>query len=213
MTDELTQGTTATPAPDTAPDNKSGKSGGDEQNPAWLPDRLKEAKRSAVSKVIKDLGFEKPEDLNAFVTAAREAEKGKLSELDRTRAELAQIKQAQAEAQAQLESERTARRTDKINNSILSAASTAKAEIPQDVLNLLKAENKLDPATLLDDEGNVKTDTVKALIDAAKGLRPNWFGRAGVGSPSNAGGQPPEPDASVKDRARTEQARNLRNKF
>jgi len=218
MVDEVKTQEGTQPPPDTTPD-KSGK--GDEgQHPAWLPDRLKEERKLATNKVVKTLGFEKLDELTAYLETARKAEadsakakEAQLTEAERLKAELDKLNGQLAEQMAALEQERKSRIVEKVESAVRGAAAEAKAEIPQDVLNLLKAEGKLDVETLIDEQGGVKADAVKPLIDAAKKLRPNWFGRGGIGSPSNARGSAMEPNAAEKQQIRQQQAANLRKKF
>lgn len=216
--DEVKPQVNTQPPPETAPD-KSGK-GDESQHPAWLPDRLKEERKLATNKVVKTLGFERLDELTAFIETARKTEadsakakEAQLTEAERLKAELDKLNGQLVEQKTALEQERKSRIVEKVENAVRSAATEAKAEIPQDILNLLKAEGKLDVETLIDDQGGVKADAVKALIDAAKKLRPNWFGRGGIGSPSNARGTALEPNAAEKQQIRQAQAANLRKKF
>lgn len=205
------------PAPDKSGGNKStdgkGGNGGDETNPAWLPGRLADARKAAENKLLKDLGFEKSSDLAAYVAQKREADRAQMTETERLRTELEASRAEAALARQTAESEHSARQTEKVENAIRAAAATARAEIPADVVTLLRTEGKLDLTKLLSEDGNVQADAITALIADAKKIRPSWFGRTGVGSPSNAGGAPPEPNAKTREETRAQLMRNMKNKF
>jgi hypothetical protein len=177
--------------PGTAPDS------GGNNDPAWLPDRLRRAEESAITKFLKSLGAETPDQLKASLDKLSTLETQNQTALEQAQAALTS-EQAKREAlEAQLADERQQRRTAAITTVITSAANAARAKHAEDVVMWAQSSgHTLDD--LVDDQGAPVADQIKVLIDDAKKARPDWFRGDGPGSPSNSDGHPPEPDAQQR---------------
>lgn len=206
--------------PDTAPDK-----GGDNKpetlslTSAQLKERLDRAETSALTKLLKKLGVENVEALEAIVPehktlkAASQTDAEKLaSAAAEAQAKLAEAADARAKAEAKVAELEAARIGDRVDAAIKELCMTPaiRAEHPQDVVKLIR-EGNIDG--IVDDKGQVVPAKVKELVEQAKKDRPGWFKTGGVGSPSNLDGVAPEALAAEKEQARRAQAANLRHKF
>lgn len=173
-------------------ENNSGQPS-DQRDPRWLPDRIDTAKRAAVNDFLKDLGFDKADDLKALLTEAKSLKESQMSELQKAQAALDKANQKAAQAEQKAAELEAARVNDRIDTAIRAAATDARAQYPEDVITWARQSGK-DLAALIDKDGKLDDKGVKALIDEAKKARPAWFGSGGPGSPSNAGGKAPQAD-------------------
>lgn len=73
---------------------------GDDQQPAWLPDRLKQARGAERNALLKELGAESPDDIKAKLTRLQELEDATLSEQERVAKQLADAQAAAARGAA-----------------------------------------------------------------------------------------------------------------
>lgn len=78
MSEEAGSGAVAPVAPVTTPTVQPQVTA-DDQNPTWLPDRLKRAEEQARTKLLADLGVTDPEKAKAAIAAAAKAEEEKKS--------------------------------------------------------------------------------------------------------------------------------------
>lgn len=184
-----------TPTPVPAPAN-----GGDQQSgqippsePTWLPERLERNARSAVNNFLKDLGFEKADDLKALLTEAKNLKESQMSEVEKAQKAREKAEQRAADAEKRAAELEAARVNDRIDTAIRAAATDARAQYPEDVITWARQSGK-DLAALIDKDGKLDDKGVKALIDEARKARPAWFASGGPGSPSNAGGKAPQAD-------------------
>lgn len=176
--------------PETAPGNNGGQSGAND-NPTWLPERLARARASAVSELLKELGFEKPDDLKTLVTKAKQDEAAKLSEVEKAQKALDQEKLDRAKVEQDLADLKALRLTEKRHGALTEAAGKAKAEKPEHVLMWAKEYAPADLLTLVSEDGKTDEKAVEALIKKVQAAEPKWFGQGGPGSPSNRGGRTP----------------------
>ena len=158
----------------------------------YLGNARKQARDSVTNELLKELGFEKVDDLKAMVTTAKAQAEAELTELEkrdkeieRLKVEAQQHKEAAAKAQQSIMEERR-------NTAILSALK--QAEKPQSVLNLLLIEHAEEVAGLMDAEGVIDPKKVEALAKKALTEYPGMFRSGGPGSLSNAGGRTPLAD-------------------
>ncbi len=210
-TDKTTQ--TGTP-PANGGSGSSGQSGqgGSQDDPsllkltsAQLSERLDRAKNTAVSELLKQLGFEKPEDLKTTVDQFKAAQDAQKTELQKAQDALtkaqADAKAAQERAAA-LEEQRIA---DKLNRAISDAAQggdeygtkTLRAFSSEDVITWIRSQSGASAdelAKLIDESGKVDAKKVGELVKACQKARPHYFQAAGPGSPSNRGGKAAEAD-------------------
>jgi len=191
-------------APGTAPD----KGGND---PAWLPDRLARAEESAVKKFLQSIGAESADDLKSRLTALQTFEEENQTALEHAQKQLDSETKKREAAEVKLADTQAKQRQFVVNTAVTTAAQSARAKQPGDVLLWAQSdENTIELDSLLDDDGNVVDKQVKALVEAAKKARPDWFRGDGPGSPSNSEGTAPEPDKDAREAARRRQHQRTR---
>lgn len=189
-----------TPAPEPQPTpTPADKSGEDKrftqaEVDAMMGERAKRAAEAAVSKLLTDLGYEKPEDLKKDTAAAKKAKEEQMSELEKANEKLAAIEKAKLEAETQLANERQSRLLDRRNSAITAAAQKARAEAPDDVVLWAEKHAADQLAKVLKEDGSVDEKAVNTLIEKCRTERKNWFTGSAPGSPSNRDGRNPTPD-------------------
>lgn len=208
MADEIQQSPQQqTPNTETQPDKA--RSSGQEYEPKFLNARLKRAEDAARRKLLQELGIE---DVNVGKAALAEAKKLRESQMSESEKSQAALQAAEERAKAAenrtLEIE-VERKRDLVTSAIRSAAIEARAEHPDDVVGRLTSS--LD--TLISDDGKVKTEKVKQMIEAVRKERPGWFKSGGVGSPSNAGGRTPDAGGAAKDKALQQLKNQIKRSF
>ncbi len=188
MTDEtpVTVDTTATP--DTSPETTEETSQTISMPTKAFNERLARAQRSAITDFLKEIGFEKPDQLKTALDAARKREQAEMSDAERLKAELETERQKSATALEAAQRAET-RRIEAVRNSAIHAAAiAANAKVPDDVLMWASSQ---DLSAMVDEDGKVDSKAIAKLIDTLKKERAHWFGNGGSGtpgSPSNAGG-------------------------
>lgn len=184
--------------PPVVPAANSGQ--GDGGDPAWLPDRLKRAKESAISDLLKTLGLDSADDLTALVTDAKKRQDGEKTDLQKAQDALkaAQTKATQAEQRAtQLDQQRIA---DKVSAAIVKVASDGKtrAQYPQDVVDHILKEWP-DKFSQLWKNDTVDEKEALKLVEEVQKARPGWFMNGGPGSPSNQKGRVSTPGNKAEE--------------
>lgn len=184
-----------TPAKETPPP-KSGESAGATFTQADL-DRIvgktrKEARETGIAEFLKDLGFEKPDDLKSMVTAFKSADEAEKSELEKAQKRIADLEKAKVEAETAATKAQQERMEERRNAAILTALTGA--EKPQSVLNLLLVEHAADVTALMAEDGTIDAKKVGALADKAKKEYAGMFKSGNPGSQSHSGGKTPMPD-------------------
>ncbi|MFF3976938.1 hypothetical protein [Streptomyces sp. NPDC001828] len=156
--------------------------------------------RTAVKKLLGDLGFENSEALADFVNAKREAEQAALSEVER-REQAAEEKLRAAQA---LEAQAVVRERAAIRRSVL-------AELGASGEDLADAELLINRA--LTDQADADEGTVMSAAEQLKERRPELFGQSlgtvppapggsPAGGPPSRVGIPPKPGAAGLEMAR-----------
>jgi DNA-directed RNA polymerase beta subunit len=190
MDEQQEQQPTAT---DTAPD----KSGADaastftqEQVNAIVGERARRAEESAVSNLLKSLGFEKADELKAMIEDTRKRQAAEMSEAERAKAEAEKVRKEADSYKTALEAERQARISDKRDSAITSALKTA--DNPQAILTLLKAEAADEVAKVLTEDGKVDEKALGKLVKEAEAKWPGLFKPSAPGTPSHSDGKTPQ---------------------
>lgn len=181
------------PAPDTPPGNNGGSSTGTTFTQADVDrivgERAKRAKESGIADFLKELGFEKPDDLKSLVTDARKRQEDELSEAEKLNQKLVATEKKLQEAEAAAQQAVQSAREEKRNSAILAALTIA--EKPQSVLNLLLVEHASKVAEVMGEDGALDSKKIEALAKTAQTDYPGMFKKTGPGSPSHAGGTTP----------------------
>lgn len=153
-----------------------------------LQKRLDETRESARARFVKDLGFEKPEDLKAVLKAAKDAEDAKLSEIERLRKQADEYK-PRAERAAELEARLTALVDDQFKD-LPEAVRTAIDEVAGG-----KAEDRLRMMDVFRKSGLLRAQTPATGAAPTVGAAPHapTLQQAPVApmAPANTGGAPP----------------------
>lgn len=211
MTDEsMTEGQ---PTTETQPEQSAATGEALSFTPSALAARIERAQRKALTDFLGELGFEKPEDLKAKLTAAVKREQSELGETERLKLEIETERQKSATA-LEAAQKAEARRVEAVRNAAIHAAAVnANAKVPDDVLMWASGQ---DLSALVDEDGKADSKAIAKLIDTLKKERAHWFGNGGSGtpgSPSNAGGTPTEPDKKAKQNASRNMVNMVRNRF
>jgi hypothetical protein len=158
-----------------------------------------EARKSAINALLKELGFEKPDELKAAVEDARKRREAEMSEVEKAKALIEAAERKAKEHEARLQAVEQERRWERLNNSVQAAASKAGAAYPEDVALWAGAYAKDLLEACIGEDGAVDSKKVDTLIARHKEARPAQYGKAGApGSPSNQ-------HSSPTDKQRTEQ--------
>lgn len=213
MTDETQTTVDTTATPDTSPETTEETSQTISMPQKAFNERLARAQRSAITDFLKEIGFEKPDQLKTALEAAKKREQAEMSDAERLKAELETERQKLVTTLASLE-QAEARRIEAVRNAAIHAAAiAANAKVPDDVLMWASGQ---DLSEMIDEDGKVDSKAIAKLIDTLKKERAHWFGNGGSGtpgSPSNAGGTPSEPDKKAKQTAAAQMRRFVRNSF
>lgn len=206
----------------TPPENKGGKP--DEEKPTLtqaqadrlIGDARADGRKKATEALLKELGFEKPEDLKAAVTKAKEAEDANKTELQKAQDEKTALEKKNAELEQKLTEQTEGRRTDKLNTAVTTAAVEAKAVKTSDVLRWAQADAPDLLKAVLTDDGEVDKKAVETLIAKAKKDNPHYFGSGASGGKSP--GSPSNNDSKgttdqQKEAAKGRQAAATRNRW
>lgn len=172
--------------PATPPAAESGEDKEPAKEPGWLKPRLDEAHKAGANALIKELGFEKPDELKAALAAFKAEQEAKLSESEKLQNKLKETEDQRAALEKQLQEQRDAAIVKDVNDAIKEAAQALHALHPEDVVTHLRQG---DLSKLVDDKGKVKVDAIKPLLDQVVKDRPTWFAVAAPGIRSNRGGK------------------------
>lgn len=164
----------------------------------------KQAKQAAVNDLLKELGFEKADDLKTLVKTAKDQAEAQKTEAQKAIEAKAALEKERDEAKAALTARNAEIEVEKraaLRDSAITKALTSANAKAEKVLKLLKVDQPDALAATLKEDGTVDEAKVKALIETARKAYPEDFGRGGVGSPSNNGGravqgQPPKVQTS-----------------
>jgi hypothetical protein len=209
------------PAPTPSDPPETGEPGKSDPNADWVLDRVTRAKQSAITDLLKDLNVPDVDTLRGALSEYGKLRESQMSELEKAQTALASEQAARTQdgekieqLEQQIADMQTAQRTTTLNDGIKAAAQAARATVPADVVLWARKNVPADElAKLLDDDDKVNEDGVKALVEKAREARPHWFTGLTPGSPSNAGGRPPEPGKAQKEKARGEMRRSVRSRF
>jgi hypothetical protein len=197
----------ATPTPGTTPGQQSGQQGGGQQqgensitmNTHQLNQRIEQGVRVFTDGLLKKLGLDKIEDLEAVVTDHKKRADG-----EKTASQLAEEAKAKAEkraveAEAEVKRLEAGRIADKVGAALAKIASDGKlkAQYPSDIAEHIQTKMSEQFSALWKD-GKVDEKEAEKLVEAVKKERPGWFVSGGPGSPSNTRGLTPEPGEQAK---------------
>jgi multidrug efflux pump subunit AcrA (membrane-fusion protein) len=167
---------------------------------AMIKDRIDRRDNSERKKLLEKLGID-DEDADAeLLKAAKAKREADKTEVERLAGETAKETKRADELQAQLDTMKAERLLEKRDGALKDAltALNIKKDRAQAALSLLRVEQAAALAAAVDAEGNVSEKALTKLAEDAKKAYPEWFGGAGVGSPSNAGGRASTGKANVK---------------
>lgn len=164
-----------------------------EEAPKWLPKRLARERKTALSELAKNAGFETIDTMLDFIEKAKEevktvnTEVTKKDEAVKASDEsgtnlLATLENRLKEMEEKLEKEKEAKLKSHVEKRI--TENVAKyAEFPEDVVRRVL---ELKPfSDFVNDKGDVDDNALNEAIENVKKERPNFFRKTIVGSPSN----------------------------
>ena len=181
---------------------------------ALIKERLSRRDDSERKKLLEKLGIE-DEDADAELLktakAKREADK---TEVERLASEAAKSAKRAEDAETLLAQERAQRVSERRDGMLKDALATLgiKKERASSALKLLTVE-QADALTAAIKDGNVDEKAIAKIAEESKKAYPEWYGSGGVGSPSNAGGRVPSPDAATKNKATADLRSAIRKQF
>jgi hypothetical protein len=152
-----------------------------------VKERLKRdglSKTKVLEEFVKELGYEKADDLKATIKAKKEADEAAKSAEQK---QIDQINQLMADLDAEKKRAadiESARRADKINSKLEALASASKAQVPDDVVDYLHKNHAEDVNALLAEDGKFDDKAAHDLIEAVRKARAHWFGIQGMGTMS-----------------------------
>lgn len=157
--------------------------------------RAKEARAAERKALLKELGFDNPDDpkvtenLKAKLAAAKQAEDEKKSAEEKALERIAQLEKERDEARAAAELANGKRIQARVDSKLEALARTAGALHPEDVIDHLRTKQPDKVASLLKSDESIDEKAAIELITEVKKARDNWFQTArGGGSPSMSGG-------------------------
>lgn len=193
--DESAGGTVPTPPPATptqaapTPDDKQG-----EQQRAELDRIAKAARRDGekdgVTSFLKELGFEKADDLKSLIQSFKEKQEAEMSETDRLKKQIDTLTAEKRAAEEKVIAAQQQALKDKRNSKVVEALGSAK--YPKMILNDLDRDGKLEG--LITDTGDIDEKAIEKIVIEAKKAMPDLFRSDNPGNQSHAGAQPGQPN-------------------
>lgn len=159
-------------------------------------ERAARAGSAAVNALLEKLGVKTPEELATTFAEFRKKQESELSEVEKQKAALEKSESEKKALQEALESEKQARITEKVNNSLRGAAKLA--HDANDVVLLIRSNYAEELAKLVTEAGDVDEKGLTDLMAKVRKAKPHLFQTGTPGSPSNAGGRPPDLDTETK---------------
>lgn len=179
-----------------------------------LTERLKRAERTAVTRLLKDLGLESldvlKQKLGGTPAPQTPQQPQTTPELDELRQTVEALKAESEQLKAEKQKADAARRDGVVNDALRTAVKSVK--YPDDVVAWVRA-NHQDIAKAMKEDGAIDPAIITGAIEAARKARPEWFAPMTPGSPSNFGGVPPETDQKRKAAALQAQAAHIKKGF
>lgn len=162
-------------------------------------ERAKRAKETAVNELLKELGFEKADDLKMIIDTERQRKEQEMSEVEKLQTKIQQLETQTQEAKAAQQQAEQAALATRRDSAIMTAL--VGVEKPQSVLTLLQTEHTDQVAAVLTDAGTVDDKAVTQLVEIAKQDYAGMFTKqnGGPGTGSHSGGKTP---TGNKDRER-----------
>jgi hypothetical protein len=182
-----------TSSPPETPPAQTGDTGTSEQTftqadvDRLMGERARRAKEAAISDLLKDLGFDKADELKAVIADAKKRKEAEMSEAEKLQAQITALEAEKAAAESKVQ-EAEQRVLETRRNSAIIAALTG-AEKPQSVLTLLEKEHAELVGKALTADGTVDEKAVAALVEAARKDYAGMFKVAGPGTGSHNGGR------------------------
>ncbi len=171
-------------------------------------ERATRAAETATAKLLKELGFEKVDDLKTTVTSARERADAEKTELQKLQERLDATEKKRTEAEDRAKSLEALRLTDARDSAIRAALKDA--DKPDDLLLLIHARMKDDVTNVMADDGALDAKAIDALAEKARKEWPSSFKSAAPGSQSHTDGRTPEGKAAQTKQAQEHSFRSKR---
>jgi DNA-binding transcriptional MerR regulator len=174
-----------------------------------VADRAKRAAASERSKLLEDLGVDDPAKVKAMLDDYRKKQEAEMTEAEKALAEAARYKAEAEAARAELAAANARQAAQQRRRVIESALSKGGAN-DVDNLSILVNAKLEDKISAVFGEDNAPDDkALTAFVKDVQAAFPAFFGTAGAGSPSNAGGISPTSKAKAEQEAQAEIARKF----
>jgi hypothetical protein len=157
------------------------------QNTSSDENRVPQARFNAVLQEKNELAAR----LAALEAADKTRREAEMSELERAQAKAQESEVKHQQLLQQLESERKARLEDKRDSAVAQSLAAAGAIDADDLITVLRAKYANELTAILNADGTLDSDAIKALVDKVRTERAYAFQSGGPGSPSNRGGYVP----------------------
>jgi hypothetical protein len=168
-----------------------------------VKERLKrdgQSKQKLLDEFVKELGFEKTDDLKALIKSQKEAENAKKDELQKAQDAIAAAQKEAADAKAAAAQLAQERRLEKRDAAIVNALKEARASEADDLFILMRAKQPELLTAIMDDEGQLDKTALTKFVDATKAAYKSRFVGTSPGVPSNTGGKNPKPEIDFGDK-------------
>jgi DNA-binding transcriptional regulator YbjK len=152
----------------------------------------KDARDTAISDVLKELGLTSKDELKSTIEDARKRKEADMSESEKAKAELETERAAKTALEQRIATLETERRNEKLTSALTSKAVSLKANDADDVLRYARDKHAEELTALMDETGQVDDKKLTALLDKIKAAKPAYFTPLAttLGSMSNGGGRP-----------------------
>lgn len=196
------------PSPDTEPGNNTGSEQTFTQADIdrIILDRLKRDREVQRKKLLEDLDVSSLNDAKTILQAERERQESELSEIEKLNKRIESLESEKVAAEQRAQEIESARVKDRQQSALRRALQDANAKDVDNLLILANAKHADDisGAFKTDDPTAADDGKMKALVKQIASDLPSFFGTAGAGSPSNAGGVSPLSAERAEDEARQE---------
>lgn len=197
------------PTTETTPDKSRTDKG--QVDPKFMAKRLERARLTARSQLLKELGLDDVEKGKAVLTEAQQYRQSQLSEGERTTAALQAAEQRALDAERRASEMEAQQKRSGLESAVRGYAGELGAEYPDDVISYLVTNGSFE--NLMSEDGKVKIEAMKKVVDNVKKDRPGWFKASGPGSPSNRNGRGADAGGAAKEKAKADLERQIKRSF
>lgn len=194
---EKTDTTPPAQPPATPPENSGGFTQADVDR--IIADRLKRDREAQQAKLLESLGVTSLDDAKTALDAKRKADEAALSETQKLQAQIETANKKAAEFEQRAKDTEAKYINEQRRNVFEGAVTASGGNNARRVYALMQLEKPADFAAVFSEDATPDDGKLKALIKQVQSDYPEYFGSAGAGSPSNAGGMAPTVQKVTED--------------